>query len=554
MKKNERYEIDIDGLGKNGEGIGRLDGFAFFVEGAIPGDRVEMHILKIKNAYGYGKLVRVITPSANRAEPPCPVFARCGGCTLQHMTYAAQLDIKTKQVVDALARIGGMGDVPVEGTLGMEVPYAYRNKAQFPIRAVDGKPRAGFFAARSHALVPVEDCCTQHPANQAILQTVLVFMEEHGITCYDEKTHKGLVRHVLTRCGYHTKEIMVCLVLNGKKLPYSEVLAERLAALDGVVSVVANINTARTNVILGGECRTIWGKPHIIDTIGGLRFEISPLSFFQVNPLQTQALYNTALALADVKAADVVADVYCGIGTLSLFFAQKAKVVYGIEVVPQAIEDARRNAEANGVTNATFIADRAENAMPALVAEGIRADVVVIDPPRKGCEAAVLDAIGEMAPRKVVYVSCDPATMARDVRVLGNKGYAVCAVQPVDMFPQTGHVETVVALSHKKADRYITVDVEFGEGEGLIPLDEITERAEAQKPTARVTYAMIQAHIEENYGFKVHTAYIAEVKRALGLPMFDAPNAVEELKQPRQHPTERQEEAIKDALKHFGII
>ena len=455
MKKNEHYEIDITDLGKNGEGIGRLDGFAFFVENALPGDRVEMRVVKLKKSYGYGKLMRIVTPSPHRVAPRCPVFQRCGGCALQHMDYEAQLDWKTKQVSDALARIGGVDTnaVHVARAIGMDVPYAYRNKAQFPIREVNGQPMAGFFSARSHALVPVDDCCTQHPANREILRIVQVFLAEFGIACYDETAHMGLVRHVLTRCALHTKEIMVCIVVNGDALPREDVLAERLAAVSGVVSVVLNINKARTNVILGEVCRTVWGKSFITDYIGDLKFEISPLSFFQVNPVQTQVLYEKALALAEVDPEDTVADVYCGIGTLSLFFARRVKTVFGIEIVAQAVDDARRNAAANGVANAVFVADRAECAMPALAQEQKRSfDIVVIDPPRKGCDPAVLDAIGAIAPRKIVYVSCDPATLARDVKILGEKGFEVRSVQPVDMFPQTNHVETVVHLSHKSSD------------------------------------------------------------------------------------------------------
>ena len=452
MKKNEQYELDITDLGTDGEGIGKADGFTFFVEGALPGERVRILAVKVKKSYGYGKLLEVLTPSPHRVEPPCPVFRRCGGCALQHLSYEAQLDWKTKLVADALTRIGGVENPPVSRCLGMVEPYAYRNKAQFPLRGVNGRPTAGFFSARSHTLVPVDDCRIQHPANTAILRVLQEFLAEFSIPCYDEKTHTGLVRHVLTRAARQTGEIMVCVVVNGKKLPYVDVLAARLsAALDGrLTGLILNLNRARTNVILGADCQTLWGKPAVTEIIGGLRFEISPLSFFQVNPVQTEVLYATALSLADVRPTDAVADIYCGIGTMSLLFAQRAQSVVGVELVAQAVADASQNAAANGIPNTSFVADYAEKALSTLAAErGEGFDIVVLDPPRRGCDPAVLDACVALAPRTIVYVSCDPATLARDVKLLAACDYIVREVQPVDMFPQTPHVETVIALQRR---------------------------------------------------------------------------------------------------------
>ena len=540
MQKNEHYEIEITALGKDAEGIGRLDGFTFFVENALPGDCVEMRIVKLKKSYGYGKLIRIVRPSANRVEPRCPVFARCGGCTLQHMAYEPQLGIKTRLVADALTRIGGITNPNVAPTLGMAVPFAYRNKAQYPIREINGRPAAGFFSARSHTLVPVTDCCIAQPSNSALLQIILSFMEEYKITCYNEKSHEGLVRHVLIRSALHTGEIMVCLVVNGKKLPYGDVLAAMLAAYPGVASIILNSNRVRSNVILGDTYQTLWEQPYITDTIGGLRFNISPQSFFQVNPLQTQTLYETALTLAEVRFTDTVIDVFCGIGTLSLFFARHVKAVVGIEIIEQAIEDAKQNALANGITNTTFMAARAEDAMPALVRDGLTPDIVVLDPPRKGCEPPVLAAIAAMAPRTVVYVSCDPATLARDLALLIAEGYTVCAVQPVDMFPQTGHVETVVLLSKLKSTTSIEVKID---------LDEM----DLTKSESKATYDEIKTYVLDKYGFKVSQLYIAQVKRKHGIIERENYNTGEGKAKVPQVPADK-EKAIEDALKHFRMI
>ena len=363
------------------------------------------------------------------------------------------------------------------------------------------------------------------------------------------------MRHVLIRYGFQSKEIMVCLVVNGSRIPGAEDLIAKLREIPGMTSISLNINREKTNVILGRKGKLLWGQEYITDTIGPIAYQISPQSFYQVNPVQTQKLYEKALEYAGLEGNETVWDLYCGIGTISLFLAQKAKQVYGVEIVPAAIEDAKRNATLNHITNAEFFVGKAEEVLPEKYEkEGIYADVIVVDPPRKGCEESVLATMVKMQPKRIVYVSCDSATLARDLKYLRGEGYEVKKVQGVDQFPHTVHVETVVLLSHKKADSYIHIDVEFGEGEGKIPVDSIAKRAEAYKPKEKVTYKMIKEYIEAKYGFKVHTAYIAEVKRNLGLPMYDAPNAVEELKQPRKHPTPEKVEAIKDALRYFAVI
>ena len=567
MQKNETAVIEITDIGVNGEGIGKIDGYTLFVKDAVIGDKVEVKVMKAKKNYGYARLMRVIEPSADRVEPRCAFARKCGGCQIQEMSYERQLAFKEQKVRGNLERLGGfdreMLDQVMEPIRGMDNPFGYRNKAQFPFGAdKEGNPVTGFYAGRTHDIIANTDCALGVPVNQEILEIILDFMKAEGVPAYDEKTGKGLIRHVLIRYGFTTKEIMVCLVVNGRKIPGVEGLVKKLTAIDGMTSISISPNTRQTNVIMGDTYEVLWGQGFITDYIGNVRYQISPLSFYQVNPVQTEKLYSQALEYADLKGGETVWDLYCGIGTISLFLAEKAGQVYGVEIVPQAIDDARKNAEINGITNAEFFVGKAEEVLPEYYedyarqhgGEKARADVIVVDPPRKGCDQALLETIVKMAPGRVVYVSCDSATLARDLKYLCGEGYVLEKVRPVDMFPETVHVETVVLLSHKKPDGHINVKVEFGEGEGKVPLDNIAKRAEEYKPKERVTYKMIKEYIEAKYGFKVHTAYIAEVKRDLGLPMYDAPNAVEELKQPRKHPTAEKVEAIKDALKHFEVI
>ena len=567
MNKNDIVTVEITDIGVSGEGIGHVDGYTLFIKDAVIGDVVEAKVMKAKKNYGYARLMKVITPSEYRVEPKCAFARRCGGCQIQEMSYDRQLVFKDQKIRGNLERIGGFTkdqiDTVMQPVVGMEHPFGYRNKAQFPFGTdKEGNPITGFYAGRTHDIIANTDCALGVEQNREILEIILQYMRENKIKSYDEKTGKGLIRHALIRYGFKTKEIMVCLVVNGKKLPKAERLIEKLIQIEGMTSITISPNTRRDNVIMGDSYEILWGQGYITDYIGNVKYQISPLSFYQVNPVQTEKLYGLALEYADLKGDETVWDLYCGIGTISLFLAQKAKQVYGVEIVPQAIDDAKENAKINAIDNAEFFVGKAEEVLPEYYAEYERehngetahADVIVVDPPRKGCDETLLETIVKMQPEKVVYVSCDSATLARDLKYLCANGYEIKMCRGVDQFPQSVHVETVVLLSHKKADSYIHIDVEFGEGEGKIPVDSIAKRAEAYKPKEKVTYKMIKEYIEAKYGFKVHTAYIAEVKRNLGLPMYDAPNAVEELKQPRKHPTPEKVEAIKDALRYFAVI
>ena len=556
MRKDDLITVTIEDLSSEGLGVGHYDGMAFFIKDTVIGDVAEAKIMKLKKTYGYARLTHLITPSPDRIAARCPVARQCGGCQIQAMSYPAQLRFKEAKVRNNLVRIGKFEHPPMEPIIGMEEPFRYRNKAQFPVgMSKDGRIIAGFYAGRTHAIIECEDCLLGVEENRVILDLVLEHMKEYHIRPYEELTGKGLVRHVMIRKGFATGAVMVCLIVNGDSLPHADALVERLRTIRGMASITLNINREQTNVIMGCEIKLLWGQPYIEDTIGSVRFRISPLSFYQVNPLQTEKLYNKALEYAGLTGEETVWDLYCGIGTISLFLARRAKQVYGVEIVPAAIEDAKANAALNGMTNAEFFVGKAEEVLPEKYEkEGITADIIVVDPPRKGCEESVLATMIQMAPKRIVYVSCDSATLARDLKYLCHHGYELMRCCPTDMFGNSVHVETVVLLSHKKPDGHINVKVEFGDGEGKVPLDNIAKRAESYKPKERVTYKMIKEYIEAKYGFKVHTAYIAEVKRDLGLPMYDAPNAVEELKQPRKHPTAEKVEAIKDALKHFEVI
>ena len=556
FRKNDIVTLEIVDCGTDGEGIGKADGFTVFVKDAVIGDTVTAKIMKAKKNYGYGRLMEILNASPYRVEPVCPSARQCGGCQLQAVSYEEQKVFKEKKLRGHLERIGGFTNLPMEPLIGMDEPYHYRNKAQFPVgRNKEGKIVTGFYAGRTHAIIENRDCALGIPENKDVLDRVIAHMEKYNIAPYDEVTGKGLVRHIFVRYGFFTGELMVCLIINGQDLPHQRELVEKLCEIPGMTSISLNMNKKRSNVILGDKVKTIWGKEYITDKIGDISYEISPLSFFQVNPQQTWKLYSKALEYADLHGEETVWDLYCGIGTISLFLAQKAKFVRGVEIVPAAIEDAKRNAQINHIENVEFFVGKAEEVLPREYEKnGVYADVIVVDPPRKGCDAMLLKTILKMQPKRVVYVSCDSATLARDLRFLCDNGYELKKVCGVDQFPQTVHVESIVLLSHKSPDSHIDVKVEFGEGEEKVPLDKIAERAKQYQPAPRVTYKMIQEYIEEKYGFKVHTAYIAEVKRDLGLPMYDAPNAVEELKQPRKHPTVEKVEAIKDALQHFEVI
>lgn len=455
INKNDEFELEIDDIGTEGEGIAHIDGYALFIKDAIPDDVVRTKVIKAKKNYGYGRLIEIVKPSKDRVEPVCPVARQCGGCQIQHLSYEAQLAYKENKIINCLVRLGKFPkeqiDEIMEPIMGMEEPYHYRNKAQFPVgRNKDGELVTGFYASRTHSIIPATHCAIQDKRNEEILNTVLDFMREFNIEPYDEVTHTGLVRHILTRVGYHTGEIMVCLVLNGKSLPHEEVFVERLSKIDGMKSISINVNREKTNVILGNKVKTLWGADYIVDSIGTIKYQISPLSFYQVNPLQTQKLYQTALDYAGLTGNEIVWDLYCGIGTISLFLAKQAKMVYGVEIVPEAIADANRNKEFNQIENVEFFVGASETVLPEKYRESggkMSADVIVVDPPRKGCDVSLLQTILDMGPERVVYVSCDPATLARDLRFLCDGGYELKKVRGCDMFGHSGHVETVVLMS-----------------------------------------------------------------------------------------------------------
>ncbi|MDO4325052.1 MAG: 23S rRNA (uracil(1939)-C(5))-methyltransferase RlmD [bacterium] len=454
MKKNDVFTVTITDMDEEGAGIGKLDGYTWFIKDTVIGDEVEAGAMKMKKTYGFARLIRVITPSSARTEPKCPVARQCGGCQFQAMAYDKQLLFKENKIKNALQRIGGVKNVEtlMEPILGMEHPWRYRNKAQFPIGLdKNGKIVAGFYAGHTHCIIPQEDCLLGVEENPKILEIVRKFMEEYRIRPYDEDTHTGLVRHVLIRKGFHTGEIMVCLVINGKKLPAAEKLLEALLTVPGMTSISINRNQEKTNVIMGQEIVHLYGNGYITDWIGDVKYQISPLSFYQVNPVQTEKLYATALEYAGLTGNEVVWDLYCGIGTISLFLAKKAKMVYGVEIVPQAIADANANARLNGMENTEFFVGKAEEVLPEQFEKHqIYADVIVVDPPRKGCDEKCLETMVKMQPEKIVYVSCNPATLGRDVKYLTDAGYEVKRVRGCDMFAWGGHVETVALLVKKR--------------------------------------------------------------------------------------------------------
>ena len=462
MKKNDFVTLTIEDIGVGGEGIGKAEGMTFFVKDAVVGDVIQARITKLKKNYGYARLMKILKPSEKRKEAKCPVARQCGGCQVQEMAYEEQLKFKERKVRNNLERIGGFEstllDAVMEPICGMEEPFHYRNKAQYPIGIDrDGNPVAGFYAGRTHQIIPNTVCALGKEINTEVLNIVLEFMKEFHVTAYDEGTGTGLFRHVLIRSGFKTGEIMVCLIVNGTQIPHVETLTERLTKLPGMTSITMNINCENTNVIMGKEIRLLWGQEYITDYIGEIKYQISPLSFYQVNPVQTEVLYGLACEYAGLTGQETVWDLYCGIGTISLFLAQKAKQVYGVEIIPQAIEDARKNAEINGITNAEFYVGKAEEVLPDYYRKyeeshpGRRAhaDVIVVDPPRKGCDETLLETMVNMEPDRIVYVSCDSATLARDLKYLCENGYELKKVRPADMFPMTVHVETVVKLCRK---------------------------------------------------------------------------------------------------------
>jgi 23S rRNA (uracil1939-C5)-methyltransferase len=450
IEKNQEIELDIHGMTHEGNGVGKVAGFTLFVPHALPDERVRVKVLKVKKTFGYGKLMEVLEPSKGRQEPPCPIYQQCGGCSLQHMSYDEQLIQKKHLVEDNLKRIGKIEQVIVHDTLGMSDPWRYRNKAQVPFGEEEGGLIGGFYAQGTHRIINMEACLIQHEKSDEVVHHVKEIASSLGIKAYNEETKKGLLRHVIVKVGFRTGELMVVLVVNSDDIPRkSELVNQLIKKLDGIKSVVMNVNKKRTNVIFGDRTEVIWGEPYIYDWIGEVKFAISARSFYQVNPVQTEILYNKALEYAQLSGDETVIDAYCGIGTISLFLAQKAGKVYGVEIVPDAIADAKRNARLNHMENVEFAVGEAEKVIPWWYAQGIRADVVVVDPPRKGCDETLLDTLIKMKPERIVYVSCNPSTLARDLRMLEDGGYQTKEVQPVDMFPQTMHVEAVALLVYK---------------------------------------------------------------------------------------------------------
>ena len=543
FRKNDLVTLEIEDCGIDGEGIGKADGFTVFVKDAVIGDTVTAKIIKAKKNYGYGRLMEVLKPSPYRVEPKCEFARQCGGCQLQALSYDQQLVFKTNKVKGHLERIGGFTDIPMEPIIGMDELFHYRNKAQFPVgRNKEGKIVTGFYAGRTHNIIENRDCALGVAENKEVLDRVIAHMEKYGIEPYNEATGKGLVRHVLIRYGYFTKEVMVCLILNGNKIPKEEQLVKSLCEIPGMTSITINVNKKHSNVILGEEIRLLWGQEYITDRIGDISYQISPLSFYQVNPMQTQKLYAKALEYADLHGQETVWDLYCGIGTISLFLAQKAKFVRGVEIVPAAIENAKENAKLNGLENTEFFVGKAEEVLPREYKKnGVYADVIVVDPPRKGCDETLLETMVEMNPDRIVYVSCDSATLARDLKYLCERGYELRKVCPVDQFGMTVHVETVVLLSQQKPDDTIEIDLD---------LDEL----DATSAELKATYQEIKDYVLKESGLKVSSLYISQVKRKCGIEVGENYNlSKSENARVPQCPKEK-EDAIKAALKYYAMI
>ncbi|MGL5417534.1 MAG: 23S rRNA (uracil(1939)-C(5))-methyltransferase RlmD [Clostridium sp.] len=454
VDKNKEYTLDIISQGYEGEGIAKIDGYPIFVEGALKGEKANVRIVKTKKNYAYGKLVDIEKKAEGRVEPECKYYKRCGGCKIQHMDYKTQLDFKYERVKDCISKIGGLSEEIVLYPLGMEdAPYRYRNKVQLPVGTVNGELKIGFYAERSHDIIDIESCLIQDEKADKVREILKRWMLKYGIrpAFKDSKfDKKGLIRHIMIRTGFKTGEVMVVLVGTKKEIPHLEEFTEEIKSnIEGIKSIVLNINKEETNVILGLECITLYGTDNIQDYIGDFKFNISPLSFFQVNPIQTEVLYNKALEYANLKGEETVFDAYCGTGSITLFLSQKAKKVYGVEIIEPAIINARENAKLNNVENTEFFVGKSEEVIPELIEKGIKADVIVVDPPRKGCDIKLLESIGKVKPERIVYVSCDPSTLGRDLKILEQQGYKTEKVQPVDMFPHTAHIENVAVLRIK---------------------------------------------------------------------------------------------------------
>ena len=537
-KKNEQHPLRIEGYGSAGEGGARLEGQAVFVKGALAGEICQVQLLKVGKSAAWGRVTQVLTPVPGRQSPDCPRYPRCGGCQLRHMTYAEELRFKRQKVQDALQRIGGWTG-RVEKIHGAEAPDRYRNKIQFPV--ADG-PRVGFFRARSHEVIDAEDCLLQPLAATRLREAFKLWMERYQVPAYDERVHGGLIRHFYVRVNQRGQSLCA-VIANGTDLPHQEELVQALRRAEpDLAGVVLSVNQEKTNVILGKTHRCLWGRDYLEDTLCGLTFRLSVPSFYQVNREQAEVLYGRALAFAGLTGRETVLDLYCGIGTITLVMARQAGRAIGAEVIPAAVEDAKANAARNGVTNAEFLCADAAQAAQTLADRGLRPDVICVDPPRKGLAPAVIDAIVQMAPQRLVYVSCDPATLARDVKRMEEQGYVLQRAEAVDLFPRTAHVETVVLLSKGEIDSK-KVRVEFSLED--MDMSEFQDGA---------TYPQIKEYVLEHTGLKVSNLYISQIKRKCGLEVgknYNLPKS-EDSRQP-QCPPEK-EKAIREAFKYFGMI
>ena len=533
-------KLEITAFTSMGSGIGRFESMAVFVDGTAPGDEITAHIIKVKKNYAVGKIKKIHKKSKLRQESDCPVDARCGGCAYRHIKYESELEIKKQTVTDAMKRIGGI-DLECEDILSIKAPEYYRNKAQVPVGLeAEGKVITGFYSKKSHRIIDCDECKLQHRDFPKLIEAVKHYVYENPVTIYNEETGEGLLRHIYLRQGVKTGETMVCLVINGNTIPRKENLINKLLETDmKISSVVLNKNKKDTNVVLGEECETIYGSDFIEDELCSLRFRISPLSFYQVNPEGTELLYGRAREYASLTGDEVLLDLYCGAGTIGMTMAKSAKQVIGVEIIPQAIENAIENAKLNGIENVRFICDDAKGAAKTLYDEGIRPDVIVVDPPRKGCSREVLETISKMAPDRVVYVSCDPATLARDCAVFGELGYDVSRLSAVDMFPRTVHVETVVQLVRKNPDTHIDFE---------ISLDEL----DLTSTESKATYQEIKDYVLDKFGLKVSTLYISQVKAKCGIIERENYNKGKEGHRAPKCPKEK-EDAIMDALRHFRM-
>lgn len=542
LNKNDIVEVEIVDLTHEGAGVAKVDGFVFFVDNALPGEVIKMRVLKLKKNIGFGKVEEYMTLSPNRNQDIDATYLRSGIADFGHMTYEEQLKFKRKQVVDNLYKTAGISDVEVAETLGMETPYAYRNKAQVPVRRVKGQLETGFYRKNSHDLIPIEDFLIQDKEIDKLIVFVRDLLRRYDLKPYDEKEQTGLIRHLVVRRGHYSGQMMLVFVTTRPKVfRIDQIIAKITETFPNVVSIIQNINDKNTNAIFGKEFRTLYGQDTITDSMLGNDYEISAQSFYQVNTEMAEKLYQTAIDFSDLNSDSIVIDAYSGIGTIGLSFAKQVKEVYGVEVIETAVEDAKKNAERNGITNAHYVADSAENAMAKWSKDGIKPDVIIVDPPRKGLTESFIKASVAMKPEKITYVSCNPATMARDIKLYQELGYELKKVQPVDLFPQTHHVETVALLSKLDVDKHIDVEIE---------LDEL----DLTSAESKATYAQIKEYVWNKFELKVPTLYIAQIKRKCGIELREHYSKSKKEKQIIPQCTPEKEEAIMDALRHFKMI